>query len=127
MEFIVKLPRPFSKQKEILDDSSRFKVVCSGRRVGKSTLCKIQCALSLLNGLRVSYITPEFGLAEKFYEEILLLFPEEVIKRKNKSRLELKLITGGELKFFSGEALQRSRGWEFDLLIVDEAAYNFKS
>ena len=123
MEVVVKLPKPYQKQNEILDDNSRFKVICAGRRVGKSTLCKIQCALSLLKGLRVSYITPEFGLAEKFYEEIILLFPEEVIKQKNKSRLSFTLITGGEIKFFSGEALHRVRGWESDLLIADEAAY----
>ena len=62
-------------------------------------------------------------MSEKFYEDILLVIPPQLIRKQNKSRLHLELITGGELKFFSGEALQRSRGWEFDLLIVDEAAY----
>lgn len=123
MDIVVKLPRPYEKQSEILDDKSRFKVICAGRRVGKSTLCKIHTAISLLNGKRVCYITPEFGLAEKFYDEIVLIFPSQVITTQNKSRLNLKLITGGEIKFFSGEALHRSRGWEFDELIIDEAAY----
>ena len=33
------------------------------------------------------------------------------------------MVTGGKLKFFSGEALRRVRGWEFDHLVVDEAAH----
>lgn len=123
MEVTIKLPKPYSKQREILDDKSRFKVICAGRRVGKSTLCKIECAISILKGKRVSYITPEFGLAEKFYNDLIILFPEAVIKSQNKSRLHFTTITGGEIKFFSGEALHRVRGYEFDELIVDEAAY----
>jgi hypothetical protein len=77
----------------------------------------------LLEGKRVAYITPEFGLAEKFFEEFMEHIPDELILSKNKSRVNGKLKTGGELKFFSGEALERVRSWEFDYLIVDEAAY----
>jgi hypothetical protein len=123
VDIVVKIPRPYPKQSEIIKDDSRFKVICAGRRVGKSTLCKIITLTTLLKGKRITYITPEYGLADKFYNDISVLLPSQVIKQQNKSRLELKLITGGELKFFSGEALQRSRGWECDLLIVDEAAY----
>jgi hypothetical protein len=98
-------------------------VVCAGRRVGKSTLCKLVTITKLLEGKRVAYITPEYGLAEKFFEEFMDHIPDELILSKNKSRVNAKLKTGGELKFFSGEALERVRSWEFDYLIVDEAAY----
>lgn len=117
------LPKPYAKQKEIIDDSSRFKVICAGRRVGKSTLCKIITILHLLEGKRVCYITPEFGYAEQIYEEILQFFSDELITRFNKSRLKFNTVTNGEMYFFSGEALHRTRGREFDLLIVDEAAH----
>lgn len=123
MDIIIKIPRPYQKQLEIIKDPSRFKVVCAGRRVGKSTLCKIITIQAIMQGKKVCYITPEYGLAEKFYEDIVSPIPQDAIKKANKSRLEIKSITGGELKFFSGEALQRTRSWEFDLLIVDEAAY----
>lgn len=123
MDVIIKLPRPFPKQQEIINDGSRFKVICAGRRVGKSTLCKILSITNLLKGKRIIYIVPEYGLAEKFYDDISILLPQQVIKQQNKSRLHIKLITGGEIKFFSGEALHRSRGWECDILICDEAAY----
>lgn len=123
MTIDVHIPKPFDKQKEILTDDSRFKVICSGRRVGKSTLCKIEAVIKILAGKRVSYITPEYSLASKFFEEILTLFPEKLIAKQNISRLSLKIITGGEIKFFSGEALNRARGYEFDHLVVDEAAH----
>lgn len=123
MKVEVTIPRPFKLQKEIIEDPTRFKVVCAGRRVGKSTLCKVMTILLILEGKRVAYITPEFGLAEKFYDEYLAHIPDQLISAKNKSRVSASLITGGQLKFFSGEALERVRSFEFDYLIVDEAAY----
>jgi hypothetical protein len=123
MDYNIVLPKPYPMQKEILDDTSRFKVVCSGRRVGKSTICQIQTIIKLVQGLRVAYITPEFGLAEKFYDTIINYFPDGMIVSKNKSRLKFQLVTGGKIQFFSGEALHRVRGHEFDHLIADEAAY----
>lgn len=123
MEVNIKLPRPYPKQQEVLDNTSRFKVLCVGRRSGKTTLCIIKTITSMLNTKRVCYITPEFRLADKLFDDITLKIPEVLIKKKNKSRLHLELVTGGSLSFFSGEALNRSRGYEFDLLIVDESAY----
>lgn len=119
----ITIPRPFKLQREIIEDPSRFKVVCAGRRVGKSTLCKLVTITKLLEGKRVAYITPEFGLAEKFFEEFMEHIPDELIASKNKARVNAKLKTGGQLKFFSGEALERVRSFEFDYLIVDESAY----
>ena len=123
MKIEIRIPRPFDLQKEIIENNSRFKVVCAGRRVGKSTLCKLVTITKLLEGKRVAYITPEYGLAEKFFEEFMNHIPDALIIKKDKSRLNSKVKTGGELKFFSGEALERVRSWEFDYLIVDEAAY----
>jgi hypothetical protein len=119
----VTIPRPFKLQREIIEDPTRFKVVCAGRRVGKSTLCKLVTITKILEGKRVAYITPEYGLAEKFFDEFMEHIPDQLIIMKNKSRVNSKIKTGGELKFFSGEALERVRSWEFDYLIVDEAAY----
>lgn len=123
MQITVKLIKPYKLQKEIIEDYARFKVVCSGRRVGKSTLSIILACINLLEGKRVAYITPEYTLAEKFYDDIIENFPEEVIQRKNKARVSFTLKTGGMIKFFSGEAINRVRGWEFDYVIIDEAAY----
>ena len=123
MNITIGLTKPYKLQKEIIEDDARFKVVCAGRRVGKSTLSQIVSCINLLEGKRVAYITPEFGLAEKFYDDIIEIFPEELIKAKNKSRVQFALKTGGQMKFFSGEALSRVRGYEYDYIIIDEAAH----
>ena len=123
MNVEITLPKPYPKQKEILEDPSRFKVLCVGRRSGKTTLCIIKCIITMLSGKRVAFVTPEFGLGNKLFDDIDMLLPKEVIRKKNKSRLRIELVTGGSLAFFSGEALERSRGYECDLLIIDESAH----
>jgi len=119
----IKLQKPYKLQKEIIEDTARFKVVCAGRRVGKSTLSIILASIKMLEGKRIAFITPEYSLAEKFYEDILENFPDEVISKKNKARVTFSIKTGGLIKFFSGEAINRVRGYEFDFIVVDEAAH----
>lgn len=123
MDVVIKLPRPYPKQKQILEDNSRFKVLCLGRRSGKTTLLLLHIVLSMLKGKRVCLITPEYGFGEKLFLDILNYIPDTLIKLRNKSKLNCELVTKGSLSVFSGEALHRVRGYEFDELCVDEAAY----
>ncbi len=123
MDIVIRLPRPYDKQKEILKDNTRFKVLCLGRRSGKTTLLAIHIILSMFKNKRVCLITPEYGLGEKLFLDILNYIPEEAFKSKNKSKLNCQLLTGGTLNVFSGEALHRVRGYEFDELCIDEAAW----
>jgi len=123
MDIVIRLPKPFDKQKEILKDNTRFKVLCLGRRSGKTTLLAIHIILSMFKNKRVCLITPEYGLGEKLFLDILNYIPEEAFKSKNKSKLNCQILTGGTLNVFSGEALHRVRGYEFDELCIDEAAW----
>lgn len=123
MEVVIRLPKPYDLQKEILKDKTRFKVLCLGRRSGKTTLLSIHIILSMLKNKRVCLITPEYGLGEKLFLDILNYIPEEAFKSKNKAKLNCELLTGGTLNVFSGEALHRVRGFEFDELCIDEAAW----
>jgi hypothetical protein len=125
MNIQIKLPKPHDKQKQILDVYQNFKltVLLCGRRFGKSELAKIITIVRSLKSQKVAYVTPTFLLANKFYNEILQLLPPEVIKSKNSSELSIELITGGSIRFFSGEALERFRGFSFHFIIIDEAAF----
>ncbi|GAA4326146.1 hypothetical protein GCM10023184_14630 [Flaviaesturariibacter amylovorans] len=77
----------------------------------------------MLNGEACGYICPEYGLSKSFFKEILQYLPQQLIRTDNKSELTIELITGGSLRFFSGEALNSLRGRKFHFLVVDEAAY----
>lgn len=123
MVVTVNLPKPYSKQKEILDDGHRFKVLSIGRRSGKSVLCQIASVKAMLKGEYVCYITPQYSLAKDFYKEILKILPESILKTFNATDLFIELITGGTIKFFSGEVLDGLRGRKYHLMIIDEAAY----
>ncbi len=121
-EITITLPRLYPKQQEIKDDDSRFKVICAGRRVGKTILVTDIAVNAMLQKLRVCYITPTFLLADEIYDKILEAFPPLLISKQNKSSRKISIITGGWISFFSGEALSRSRGLEYDLIIIDEAS-----
>lgn len=122
-EVQVKLPKPHLKQLEVLNSKARFKVICSGRRSGKSVVCLIIGIEMMLNNQRLAYVTPTFSLAKDLFRDYLKYIPIEIIKQINKSELYIELITGGSIKFFSGEALDSFRGRKFHYIVLDEAAY----
>lgn len=94
-----------------------------GRRFGKSLIAQ---AISLKEAgecaNRVAYITPTYQLAKIFFDEILKQLPKEIYNC-NRSDLLIEFITGGSIRFFTGERLDAMRGLKFHLVIVDEASY----
>lgn len=94
-----------------------------GRRFGKSLIAMVICIQRMLKGEHCAYITPEFGLGKTFFKDVLEYIPKEIIRVDNKSELYIELITGGSLRFFSGEALGSMRGRRFHYIVIDEAAF----
>ncbi len=122
-EVKIKLPSPHPKQKLVVNSKARFKVLCCGRRFGKSLIALVLSIKDMLFGKKVAYVTPEYGLAKDFFKEFILTIPEQLIKVANKSELYIELVTGGSIKFFSGEAIDNFRGRKFHKVIIDEAAF----
>lgn len=122
-EIKIILPKPHIYQQQVIDSTARFKVLLCGRRWGKTLVALIIAINKMLSGQRIAYVTPSFDLARNFYSELLKILPEQLIKSDNKSDLTIELITGGVIKFFSGESLERFRGYKFHYVIVDEAAF----
>jgi len=123
MEVVVKLPKLFDKQIEVVKSKARFKVVMAARRGGKSFMCAQIAILKMLKGERLFYLTPEFSLAKEFYNHLSKYLPQEIIKSSNKSDLTIELITGGYIRFFSGNAADNLRGLKFNYGILDECSY----
>lgn len=118
----IKLPKPHAAQRAVLDSPARFRVMMCGRRFGKSLISQ---NISIENGLankKVAYITPTYQLGKTFFQEICKILPEKVYK-KNESDLTISFITGGQIRFFTGERLDALRGLKFHLVIIDEASY----
>ena len=118
----IKLPKPHAAQRAVLDSPARFRVMMCGRRFGKSLISQ---NISIENGLankKVAYITPTYQLGKTFFQEICKILPEKVYK-KNETDLTINFITGGQIRFFTGERLDALRGLKFHLVIIDEASY----
>jgi phage FluMu gp28-like protein len=122
-EIEIKLPRPHKGQHQVINSQARFKILLSGRRWGKTLTAQIICIQKMLAGQQVAYVTPTYDLSKAFFLEMLKVLPSGVVRINNKTDLIIELVTGGNIKFFSGESLQRFRGYRFHYLIIDEAAF----
>jgi hypothetical protein len=94
-----------------------------GRRWGKSLISQVIGVKGCLKARRIAYITPEFSLAKEFFKEVLDMLPDALVASSNKSELTIEFITGGSIRFFSGEAMRSMRGLKFHTVIIDEAAF----
>lgn len=113
-------------QKEIASDFHRFRVVCCGRRFGKTTEAVEEIkAKALSKPSRICYIAPTHQQARDIAWEQLRKELQPIINQVNETRLELKV------KGKKGESLIILRGWEsietlrgqrYDLIIIDEVA-----
>lgn len=122
MNLDIKLCKPHDAQKQVLDSDARFRVMMCGRRFGKSLISQ---NISIETGLKrqqVAYITPTYQLGKMFFKEICKLLPDKVYK-KNETDLLIDFVTGGSVRFYTGERLDAMRGTKFHLVIIDEASY----
>jgi hypothetical protein len=118
----ITLKKPHKAQKQVLDSKARFIVLMCGRRWGKSLICQNISIQDALQGKLVAYITPTYQLAKVFFEDMTKIIPNEIVS-VNKSDLTFHFITGGVIRFFTGEKLDNLRGQKFHRAILDEAPY----
>jgi hypothetical protein len=116
------LHKPHPAQKQVIECDSRFIVMMAGRRFGKSLISQTISIDTAVNKKRVAYITPTYQLGKIFFKEIVDLLPLEIYS-KNESDLVITFITGGSIRFFTGERLDNLRGLKFHLAVIDEASF----
>jgi hypothetical protein len=116
------LHKPHPAQKQVIECESRFIVMMAGRRFGKSLISQTISIDTAVNKKRVAYITPTYQLGKIFFKEIVDLLPLEIYS-KNESDLVITFITGGSIRFFTGERLDNLRGLKFHLAVIDEASF----
>lgn len=122
MRVEVTLKKPHPAQQAVLDSTARFRVMMCGRRFGKSLISQDISIDHGINKEYVAYITPTYQLGKIFFQEVIKNLPVEIY-RKNEADLVINFITGGSIRFFTGERLDAMRGLKFHLVIIDEASY----
>lgn len=117
-----KFKKPHRHQITLLKSTARTVTVMAGRRFGKTEAMYILSILYASTGKTVFFVCPTFGQCRDWFVSLLNQIPSELIADRNKSDLRIDLINGGSIKFFSGQpdAIERMRGYEAHLVIVDE-------
>ncbi len=109
-------------QKTIALDRHRFRVLCCGRRFGKTTLAieEMKGRASIADS-RVCYIAPTYQQARDIAWAELKNQLRDVADF-NESRLEIKLVNGSIIYLRGWESVETLRGQKFNLVILDEVA-----
>lgn len=110
-------------QAQIAIDKHRFRVLCCGRRFGKTTLAidQIKGRASIPNS-RIAYIAPTYQQARDIAWAQLKNDCKQAAETINESRLEIKLVNGSLIQLKGWEAIETLRGQHFDLIVLDEVA-----
>jgi PBSX family phage terminase large subunit len=115
-------------QEQIAADLHRFRVVCCGRRFGKTTLAILEMVAKAVSRSDVSicYIAPTYQQARDIAWQELKRVCRPVTKTVNESRLEitLKAKGGGESRILlrGWESIETLRGQKFFFMVIDEVA-----
>lgn len=112
-------------QDEVLADKSRFKIVCAGRRCGKSRLASIMLliyGLKCPSGSGVMYIAPTQGQARVIIWDILMELGREVIVSSHVNNMEIKLVNGCTIYIRGADRPDTLRGVSLSFVVLDEYA-----
>lgn len=117
----LKLPKPHPAQKLIDDCTSRYIVVCSGRRFGKTTSIPRKRINNILRGEHGAYFAPSYRMLQEFYRSTKnLLSP--IITKVSKQEHRLEFLGGGSLTMWSLDNPDSVRGQKYHFADIDEAA-----
>lgn len=129
MELTVKLPKPHDKQRAILASGAKRKIICAGRRGGKTELvASLKAVPHFLNGGRVLYGAPIASQTDVFWETISerlypLIKAGFIYRNKTERYLEWNAGRPGRIRAKTAYDADTWRGDWGDLLLYDEYAF----
>ena len=113
-------------QREVYDSGARFKMLCSGRRFGKTHLCLVQLIVWAAQkpGSLCWYIGPTYKSAKSIaWRQLKAMVPIELFAAKNEVDLSIELINGSRIELKGGDNSDNLRGASLSNVVLDEAAY----
>jgi hypothetical protein len=111
-------------QMEVAKDPHRFRIICAGRRSGKSYLSRhIALKWALEKVGNVWLVSPNYKQSKMIHwHEIQKEIPHEWIKKKNEVELSITLQNGSIIELKGAENPDTLRGTKLRGLIIDEIA-----
>tara|TARA_B100000925_G_C22000840_1_gene471208 strand:+ start:965 stop:2227 length:1263 start_codon:yes stop_codon:yes gene_type:complete len=122
---IIKLPSLHDNQQTVADSDARWKILCAGRRFGKTRLGVQLCIETAMAGKRAWWVAPTFSIARVGWRDIMLAgFDLERLGAEVKmGDMIVSFPNGGFIAVKSADNPQRLRGEGLDFLVMDEAAF----
>lgn len=114
-------------QGTVADDRHRFRVICCGRRAGKTILAVEEMkGRAIYTQANIAYVAPTYQQARDIAWETLKKELRGATLSVNESRLEIKVKnvknTESMITLRGWESIESLRGQSFDMLVVDEVA-----
>jgi PBSX family phage terminase large subunit len=112
-------------QSKVLKSQKRYKVICTGRRAGKTLLSTIKVIQAASEKKRqVWYLAPTYRQAKQILWITLLDYlPQQAIASKNETDLTITLINGSIISLKGCDNVDSLRGVRVDFAIFDECAF----
>ena len=125
-KYVPELPALHPGQLEVAKNPARWKILCAGRRFGKTRLGVQMCMEVALRGGRAWWVAPTFSIARVGWRDIAASaksFPKEIEPKVSLANMQIDLANGGSIAVRSADNPQRLRGEGLDFLVMDEAAF----
>jgi hypothetical protein len=119
---ILQLPRLRPDQWEIASHPAKVKVVCMGRRWGKSVMCGAIALACAAAGGRVAWVVPTYKNGRPLWRWASRAVMGVTGIAVNKSERTIEFANGGFLAIYSADSPESILGEAFNLVIIDEAA-----
>jgi len=106
------------------DSPHKFGIVVTSRQWGKSLLAQNLLLYWLLGNpnQKGCWISPVYAQTRKIFQE-LNNAAHEIIVKSNKAELTFEFVNGSTLIFLSSERPDSIRGYSFNYVVIDEAAF----
>jgi len=126
-EIPITIPTFHDGQVKVWDERGKRNAVRCGRRWGKTKGIITLACDAIIEGKKVGLFAPTYKQLTEPYEEIAVTL-EPIVKSSNRSEGTIKAITGGKADFWqTTDNPLVGRGREYDLILIDEAAYTKNS
>lgn len=112
-------------QRTVMDDPARFKVICAGRRCGKSRLAAVTLLIEALRcpkGSGVMYVAPTQGQARVIIWGLLLDLGRSIIQSSHVNNSEITLVNGAVIYVRGADRPDTLRGVSLSYAVLDEYA-----
>tara|TARA_B000000532_G_scaffold238868_1_gene227787 strand:- start:4289 stop:5554 length:1266 start_codon:yes stop_codon:yes gene_type:complete len=123
---IIKIPKLHENQQIVADDEARWKILCAGRRFGKTRLGVQLCIETAMKGKRAWWVAPTFSIARVGWRDIMMAgfdLAEAMGVEVKMGDMVVNFPNGGFIAVKSADNPQRLRGEGLDFLVMDEAAF----